>query len=350
VGAIIAVSSLAVRRPADRLPTTAIAAVALALANLLYGAIAIQAVNSRMEAAPTFRLALVQVDPESDDATDTLRRLTREVGAAARPPDLVVWPECSGGSYEEGLDAFSDEAIVFRRSREPKRGLRPLPEPACPLLLGGRVYRGYRERPDALFQAALLIDTDERLAGSSLKRHLMPFGEYVPWADVVPELRLSFPMEASFSVGGEPSVIRCGQARIGPLLCYEDMVPSAAASLVEMSANLLVSLIHDAAFTNPLTLRQHRLLAQSRAIENRRTLVRCGSTGETCVIDAAGRIRARLPLDAEDVLVADVPLLESQSLAGILGPVFPITCGLAVIVIAIGRLRKMAGLAERPAA
>jgi len=334
------------RQPGGRLPGLAVLAVGLTIANLAFGGFAIHREEARMAAAPVLRLALVQADPDRDEAIAAFRRLTAAACADPQPPDLVAWPECSGGSYEEGLDSFADETLVFRRSRPPQRGLRPFPEPACPLLLGGRIYRGFRERPSEIFQAALLVDTDERLAGSYFKRHLMPFGEYVPWADVVPELRLYFPMETSYDVGGEPAVITSGAARVGPLLCYEDMVPEAAASLVARSANVLVSLIHGAAFTNPLTLRQHRLLAQSRAIENRRVLARSSSTGETCVIDSAGRITARLPLGGEGVLLADVPLLEERSLASRLGPAFPIVCGLFLVGLASGRLRGLRGLAD----
>lgn len=341
VGTILAVASLAAGRPAGRMPTIAIAAVVITIANLVYGAIAMRIVDTRLAAAPTIRMALVQADPDTEGGIDTLRRLAREACGSGPPLDLVVWPECSGGFYEEGLDSFADEATVVRRSRDPKRGLRPLPEPTCPLLLGGRIYRGFRERPTEMFQAAMLIDADERLTGSYRKRHLMPFGEYVPWADVVPELRLFFPMETRYDRGNEATVIPSGQARIGPLLCYEDMVPSAASSLVSESANVLVALIHGAAFANPLTLRQHRLLGQSRAIENRRMLVRCSSTGETCVIDAAGRITASLPLGIEGVLVADVPLLEGETLANRLGPAFPIACGFALMALVIGKLRSL---------
>jgi apolipoprotein N-acyltransferase len=340
VGTIIAVASVVAGRPAGRLPAIAVAAIALTVANLVYGAIAIGMVDARMAAAPTIHMALVQADPDQDSGIDTLRRLTREACTGDPHVDLVAWPECSGGFYEEGLDSFADEATVVRRSREPKRGLRPLPDPPCPLLLGGCLYRGFRERPTEMFQAALLIDADERLSGSSLKRHLMPFGEYVPWADVVPELRLFFPMETRYDRGPTATVIPCGAARIGTLLCYEDMIPSAAASLVGESANVLVALIHGAAFTNQLTLRQHRLLAQARSIENRRMLLRCSSTGETCVIDAAGRITARLPLGTDGVLFADVPLLEGQTLANRLGPTFPIACGLALVALVARKLRS----------
>ncbi len=329
-----------------RLTPPAVAALLVAAANLGWGALAIHQTEARMAAAPQVRLALVQANPEAAGGIDSLRRLTRAACAGPSPPDLVCWPECSGGSYEEGLDAFADEATVFRRSRDPQRGLRPLADPSCPLLLGGRIYRGFPERPRQIFQAAILIDTAERLAGVSQKRHLMPFGEYVPFAELIPELRLSFPLETTYAVGTAAGPLTSGPARIGALLCYEDMVPSAAASLVADSANLLVSLMHGAAFTNPLTLRQHRLLAQQRAIECRRCLVRCGSTGETCVIDAAGRISSRLPLEGEGVLVADVPLLEQTTATVAWQQAFPAACALALVGLVVrGRLRGLGGLA-----
>lgn len=319
-----------------------IAALVVTAANLAYGAVAIQRETARMAAAPKLRVALVQVDPDRSGAVDQLRALTRAACESHQPPDLVCWPECSGGSYEEGLTSFTDEAVVFRRSREPLRGLRPWPEPACPLLFGGRVYRGYREKPTAIFQAAILLDDREQLVGVYHKRYLMPFGEYVPFADVIPELRLSFPVAVPYDVGGEPTVIGCGRARIGSLLCYEDMVPTAAASLVDRSASVLISLIHGAAFTNPLTLLQHRLLAQQRSIELRRCLVRCGSTGETCVVDATGRVTRRLPLGSAGLLTADVPLLEGHSVASRLGRAFPAACGLGLLgLMARRRLRRL---------
>jgi apolipoprotein N-acyltransferase len=343
-GTLVVIAGLA-GRP-RRLAGPAALAIALTAANLAFGAVAIGRIDSLAAAAPRIRLALVQVDPDEATGIDRLRLLTRETCAAAEPPDLVCWPECSGGSYEEGLDSFTDEAVIFKRSRKPQRGLRPLADPACPLLLGGRIYRGYRERPDEIFQAALLIDAEERLAGCYHKRHLMPFGEYVPFAEVIPELRLSFPMETNYDVGGQAAPLVCGPARIGALLCYEDMVPAAAASLVADGANLLVSLIHGAAFTNPLTLRQHRLLAQQRAIEGRRCLVRCSSTGETCVIDPAGRISDRLPLGEEGVLTVEVPLLEGSSPAARWRWAFPAVCSLALAgFVAAGRLRGLGDLA-----
>lgn len=324
-GALLAVARLPWSRPTP----LAWAAVVVCLVNAGYGMWAMQHWAARAAAAPQARVALVQADPDDDDALDALRQLSeraREAGGG--PPELVCWPEGSGGSYEEGLQSLADPDVVQARSREPRRGLRPWPEPFAPLLLGGRIYRGYPEKPRDIFQAAILLDRSATITGCYYKRHLMPFGEYVPGADVIPEIRLHFPLEVTFDVGAEATVIPCGdRLRLGPLLCYEDMVPAAARSLAAAGANLLVSLINGAAFTEPLTLRQHRLLAQLRAVENRRCMLRCAATGETCVIAPTGVVTARLPLHVRDVLVTDVPLLDGRPPGVGSGVVFPVACG-----------------------
>jgi len=341
----------AVRRPtaAGRWTPIGLAAIALVALNAAYGLWAMRTQAAAMRAAESISVALVQVDPSGSESIDDLRRLTREVcaGRDDEPFDLVCWPECSGGTYEACLRSFADPERIFAHSRDPNRGLRPLENPSCPLLFGGKIYEGLPEKPRTVFQSAILMEPSGAVGGSYRKRHLMPFGEYVPFADVIPELRLSFPMETTYTAGRDARPLVTGPARIGPLLCYEDMVPSAASSLAERGANLLVSLGHGAAFTNPLTLRQHRLLAQQRAIENRRCLVRSSSTGETCVIDPTGRIAARLPLGIEGVLVADVPLLEGSTGASRVGPIFAAACGLGLVGLFVGRLRGLGGLAGR---
>lgn len=321
---------------------TGIAAFVVCLANLAYGAWAVQAWSERMSAARTISVALVQVDPSRDDSIDALQRLSREACAGReRPFDLICWPECSGGSYAESLTSFSDPERIFEESREPQRGLRPLADPACPLLFGGKIYRGYPERPNDIYQSAILVDDAECIVGCYHKRHLMPFGEYVPGTDFVPELRHHFPMDENLDVGPDATVLPLGdKARLGVMLCYEDMVPDAAASLVDNDADVLLSLINGSSFKAPLTLRQHRLLAQMRAVENRRCLLRCAATGETCIVSPLGTISARLPLNVEDVLVAEVPLLLGRTLAGRIGPAFPIVCGGLALVWAIDRFRR----------
>ncbi|MFM8292589.1 MAG: apolipoprotein N-acyltransferase [Planctomycetia bacterium] len=320
----------------------AIAAAGIVGANAAYGWGAMSAWTAAIESAPRLRVAVVQADPAADEPLLGLQRLTR-AACAADACDLVCWPECSGGSYASCLETFADADLLRRHSRPPWRGVRPLDEGTCPLLFGGQVYEGLPEKPRALFQAAILMEPSGAVAGVCHKRHLMPFGEYVPWAAQFPELRLSFPRAENYSTGSEATVLVAGPARIGPLLCYEDMLPTAAATLVRNSANLLVSLVNGASFTAPVTLSQHRLLAQLRAVENRRSLVRCAATGETCVVSPLGVVVARLPLHAEDVLVADVPLVETLTPATRAAGAFPLACGAGLAVLVLRRWRAARG-------
>jgi apolipoprotein N-acyltransferase len=322
--------------PGRRWTAAGLAAVAVVLANLAYGSWALRHWEAKMAAAPQLHVALVQVDPSQEDGVSELQRTSQEAcGSSPHGLDLVCWPECSGGSYEEALESFADPDTIFARSREPQRGLRPLADPDCPLLFGGKIYRGYPERPRDLYQSAILVDGAERIVGRYHKRHLMPFGEYIPGQEWLPELRLYFPMEEDLDVGPDANVLDLpGKARLGVMLCYEDMVPAAAASLVDNGADVLVSLINGSSFKATLTLLQHRLLAQLRSVENRRCLLRCAATGETCAVSPLGTISERLPLHEKGVLTARVPLLSDRPPGRWLGQAFPMACAAAALAIA----------------
>jgi apolipoprotein N-acyltransferase len=323
------------RWPAISFPPTSQFAVAVSLLTVAYGIGTIAFWERRMAEVPTLAVALVQANPDDEDGVDALRSLTHRCAAGTATPDLACWPECSGGSYEEGLDSLADAGRVASASRPPRQGMQPLETLFCPLLFGGKIYRGHPDKPRALHQSAILIDASAAIRGTYHKRHLMPFGEYVPGSELYPDIERHFAMQDEITAGSEARVLAWDETvRLGVMLCYEDMIPDAARSLANRSANLLVSLINGSAFTAPLTLVQHRLLAQLRAVECRRCLVRCAATGETCVIAPTGRVVAALPLHTRGVLQADVPLLESTTLACRLGPAFPLACGVATVVMA----------------
>ena len=326
------------------LPRAVAFAAAVCLANLAYGAWAIAHWTRVAAAAPAIDVVLVQANPEEDGGLDALREFTRQADVVSSgATGLVCWPECSGGCYADTLMSLVDPERVLEQSRPPRAGMRPLDDPSCPLLFGGKSYRGHPDKPHALHQSALLIDRDHAITGRYHKRHLMPFGEYVPGEDVYPDIKRYFPMQEELTAGGEANVLTCDRARIGVMMCYEDMIPEAARSLVASGANVLVSLINGAAFTARLTLEQHRMLARLRAVETRRCLLRCAATGETCVISPVGTITAALPLHVRGALPARPPLIEGRTLASRLGRLFPACCGLGVAAVAWRHRRPAAG-------
>lgn len=329
-------------RPALDCPWPCRLALAACGLNVAYGYGAIAYWDWRITAARTLTVALVQANPDDEDGVDALRALTRRCTEAAGAPGLACWPECSGGSYDERLDSLADADRVAAMSRPPRPGMRPLAGAACPLLFGGTIYSGHPDKPRALHQSAILLDTTATILGTYCKRHLMPFGEYVPGSDLVPDLARHFTLQQEFTPGTDVRVLGLDHGiRLGVMLCYEDMIPDAARSLARRSATVFVSLINGSAFTAPLTLSQHRLLAQLRTVECRRSLVRCAATGETCVIAPTGAIRAALPLQTRGVLVGEVPMLEATTPACLLGPLFPPACGIAAGAFAYRTRRRL---------
>lgn len=327
--------------PDDPPSALGVAAVLLCLANALYGVFAIQHWKQVAGNAAPLRVALLQVEPGYVQTVPTLRKLSEQVAGKV---DLVCWPESSAGCYATDLKSLADQQQVFLQSREPDRGLQPWPHPHCALLTGASLYQGDGETPEFHYQGALLVDDREQIVSSYRKRFLMPFGEFMPLEEWFPSLQQLFPREEVISRGTQASVLPLGkQARLGVMLCYEDMMPQAARSLCQESANLLVSLINASDFKAPLARSQHRLLAQMRAVECRRYLARCAATGETCVINPSGEIDEQLPLKGEGSAIATVRLLEQTSVYSQAGEFLPWLCGaglLAYLISAKWKTRK----------
>jgi apolipoprotein N-acyltransferase len=92
-----------------------------------------------------------------------------------------------------------------------------------------------------------------------------------------------------------------------PLICYEAIFPSMAASDGERPAWLL-NLTNDAWFGSTSGPYQHLHQTRIRAIEQGLPIIRAANTGISAIIDAHGRIRATLPLNQMGVLDHGLPV------------------------------------------
>jgi apolipoprotein N-acyltransferase len=152
-----------------------------------------------------------------------------------------------------------------------------------------------------------LIDRQETILGRYHKRTLLPLGEYVPGKDWFPWLARLLLIEDSIAPGTSSAIMDLGdRARIGALICYEDMLEGNARASVRAGAELLVVLANGSAFDNTPALGQHQQLAFFRAIENRRYLLRCSTTGTTAVISPTGKVVAQLPPQQDGTLPVTV--------------------------------------------
>ncbi|MGH7830608.1 MAG: apolipoprotein N-acyltransferase, partial [Candidatus Binatia bacterium] len=154
-----------------------------------------------------------------------------------------------------------------------------------------------------------------RIVNRYHKQALLAFGEYIPFSGILSRLPGLNGLGNGFTPGDGPVTLDLPEgARIAPLICYEDLLPALSRKFAgEKSANLLVNLTNDAWYGRTVAPWQHARLAQWRAIETRRSLVRVTNTGITTVIDPRGAILEALPIFTPGVLKSEVELLEGET-------------------------------------
>jgi apolipoprotein N-acyltransferase len=155
------------------------------------------------------------------------------------------------------------------------------------------------ESPEAYWNAVALIPTEGGTTIVHRKRHLVPFGEYSPhpWlARVLPG--------PEFIPGDGGSATSVAGARVGTLICFDDVIPHEALERAA-DADVLVAVTNDAWF-GEAGAAQHYAIAVLRAIETGRSIARAANGGVSGAIDPSGRTIAIAPRGPA-ALVVDVP-------------------------------------------
>lgn len=134
------------------------------------------------------------------------------------------------------------------------------------------------------------------------KRHLVPLGEYIPFAKIlIPIFQwFNFPI-SNFSQGQSDALLQVAGLKIAPFICYEIAYPSLMPKNIQ-AADLLLTISDDGWFGHSLAAWQHLESAQMAALTVHRPLLFVSNTGVTAVINAHGQILKRLPRDHAGVL------------------------------------------------
>jgi len=273
---------------------------------------------------------------------DLLRAQTDALGR--RGVDLVVWPESS---------------FPFLFDRQLDREFTPMHPWALrgtyqgDLLIGALTHT-FGAGHD-IYNSALLVSSDGRITGRYDKVRLMPFGEYVPFADRYPEwaarARERMPEASDITPGTGSAVLADGTLRIAPMICYEDILPDTRQDIGRLrpSPTLIVTLANHTWFGDSLAPRMALALATLGSVELRRDLVRATSTGVSSIGDALGRVRVEGPLvdparrsQPPDLLDGDVALVDTLSMGPYSGPAFPYACALVLAAVSWKRRRRAA--------
>lgn len=263
-----------------------------------YYSIAVQTAEHKIQ------VAVVQVDPSFSDSLEKMRARTLQIQEHC---DLVFWPESALGTYRETVSNIHPSSLRFEDVRPPIVQQQNALGLKTPLIVGGRVFSDTASEDGPYRQAAFLIQRDGQISSRYEKRFLIPFGEYCPGESVWPDLHHHMGLGDWYESGVKANTLNISpHIKAGVLVCYEDLVPTAAHTLCQNGADFLVGIINASAFESPTALRQHLRLARLRAIENRRYFVRCAGTGVSCVIDPCGNTTRELPILFEGEFVESI--------------------------------------------
>lgn len=162
---------------------------------------------------------------------------------------------------------------------------------------------------ERVYNSLFVLDAEARLLETYDKTHLVPFGEYVPFRNLLAAFGLgafSHRLEG-FDAGLRRFAIDGGAAPpFAPLICYEIIFPGRAVPQGERPS-WLVNVTNDAWFGDSTGPHQHLQLARVRAVEEGLPVVRSANTGVSSIIDAYGKIRSKLELNVSGVIDHGLP-------------------------------------------
>lgn len=161
----------------------------------------------------------------------------------------------------------------------------------------------------------VVLNEDGVILGRCDKRHLLPYGEYVPWRWLMPWVSKMTAGEIDFEPGQGPRVLHIPNLPpFRPLICYEALFSREIwfQESGEPRPLWLLNITNDAWFGDTQGPYQHLKHASVRAIEQGVPMIRVANNGISAVIDAVGRTRHRLSLNEQGVL--DIALPTCQAL------------------------------------
>ncbi len=289
----------------DRKKAYAIWGVSVIFANLLIGMI-IWFIPTNQE--NTIKTAVIQGNAladekwTSDSRTKIFERyLEYSEEAAKNGAKIIVLPESAIAIY------FVPDGVLHNSFAEITRKY------DTTIIAGVHYY----ENGDS-YNSVIGIMPDGSLSERYDKRHLVPFGEFIPFVDVIGKF---LPFVAEFNAetgtyveGNEPVVIDTEYGKVSPLVCFDSIFPEFAKDGVENDAQILAIVTNDSWFNDSFGIYTHLRHAQLRAIESKRYVLRAANTGISCFIDEKGRvINPTKPL-TDDMRYCDAVIISEKTL------------------------------------
>lgn len=240
-----------------------------------------------------------------DNHVARTEQLARDVQAGKEPkPDLVLWPENSS-DLDPYRNADATEAI--------DRAVRAI---GAPTVIGAVL------TPDTGPLRNTLIEWDPKSGPVDTydKRHIQPFGEYMPMRSFVRIFSKDVDrVQRDFGPGSQVGVFDLAGTKVGLVTCYEAAFDDAVRDTVTNGGQFIAVPSNNATFGRSEMTYQQLAMSQVRAVEHGRSVVVPVTSGVSAVIRPDGTIVEQTRMFTADALVDEVPLRSSLTPATRLG-------------------------------
>lgn len=204
--------------------------------------------------------------------------------------DLIVWPETA-------IPAFYHQVLPYLEGIAQEARMN-----GSEVVLGIPIYD---QRQKNYYNSMVSLG---RHTGFYEKRHLVPFGEFLPFPDLLGDIVKRFNIPVSEFSPGDVSalpILEVAGQKVGVSICYEDAFGDEIIQALP-DASLLINLSNDAWFGTSIAPHQHLQMARMRSLETGRYMIRSTNTGISAIIDPKGNIQSRSPQFQTHVLTDNV--------------------------------------------
>ncbi len=252
-----------------------------------------------------------------------LRTTVNYITSHRKEPKIILWPENS-----IDVDPFKDPIV-----RDQLQSV--IDEFNIPFIVGAVLKHGTN------FQnASILWQPEIGPTSIYIKRHLTPFGEYIPLRTIA-EVVSPYAKDVVDFVPGDRIVIhRVGQAKFAPIICFE-LLDDASGRAMAKKSNVFVVQTNSATFGLSPESDQQLGITRIRAIEHQRYSISVATSGISALVDPRGRVTDKTAQNASAVIDSEVGLNDSVSISDNYGShIEALLVFLPFILISLGRLRR----------
>ena len=300
-------------------------AVVILLSNILLG---VGLMHQKDEERTTVKVAAIQGNVDMDAKGGASKELMRVYGEMTREAvkdgaQIVVWPE---SIFPYKMNKYSVlTKFVSNLAAE------------CDVtLIVGALYGGEDEKT----YNTLYMVTPDGIISDTLyhKRHLVPFGEYVPMRDIImtliPPLAELSALDDDIFPGTDTALFETEWGKLGGLICFDSIYEELTRASALDGANLMMLPSNDSWwFSTSVETYQNETQAMLRAIESGRYLVRAGNTGISSIITEHGEHLAWLAPETKGIASAEVEMCTETTLYTRIGNLFVYLCAAFVLLL-----------------